>query len=173
MTHARWAVVVGNAKTHRNETLDRLLPRLRATALSVGGVIQTPTDAGQHIVDLRGGGSMPLGVMNGKKADLCSWTFDDAAFAQAATWIGASAGVDALTFVPVGRLEGQGKGHWPALEAALQTGFVVLVVSPTLLPRWALTLPDPVAGLECPADDRALDAFVAELVAACAERPVA
>ncbi|MCA9544025.1 MAG: DUF2478 domain-containing protein [Myxococcales bacterium] len=161
-----WAALVGNSKTGRNDALQGVVARLRAAGLTVGGVMQARSPEGQALVNLATGEQAPLATSDGRK-DLCDWHFVDGAFAVARGWIEAAA-YD-VTVIPLARLEGQGRGHWPAAQAALaRPGLVLVPVSPKLLPRYALTLPDPVAGVECPADDAALDAFTAELVAACA-----
>ena len=162
MTDPHWAVLVGNAKTQRNEAIDLLIEQLRAADLSVGGIVQRPTDGGQNIENIATGETMALGQMNAKKADLCSWSFDDAAFAQARTWIEAQP--TDVTIIPVGRLERTNKGHWAAVQAAFtRPGVVVLCISPTLLPRYMLDLPDPVAGVEAPASPADVHAFVSDL----------
>lgn len=159
-----WAALVGNSKTGRNAAIEGVVARLRAAGLSVGGVMQAKHPQGQALVDLATGEQALLARSDGRK-DLCDWHFVDGAFATARAWIEATP--TQVTVIPLARLEGQGRGHWPAAEAALARQTLLLVpVSPKLLPRYALTLPDPVAGLECPADSPALDAFAAELVAA-------
>ena len=160
----RWAVIVGNAKTNRNETIDALVRQMRAAGLTVGGIIQRPTEGGQLVENLITGETLPLGQKDAKEAELCSWSFDDDAFTQAGAWI-SSHNTDVL-LIPVGRLERVNQGHWPAVQAAFKgPSVVILCISPTLLPRYMLELPDPIAGLESPAPPEEFTAFVRDLLA--------
>jgi len=130
----------------------------------VGGFLQLPVGppedpTGYELLDLRTDERAHL-ARHGPDPQVCDWVFDDGAFARAAAWC-ADPNLDVI-FLQLGPLEAGEEGHWPTVVRTLREarGVAVLCMRPHVLARVALKLPDPVAGLELPVDDEALDRFV-------------
>jgi hypothetical protein len=103
--------------------LRELCGRLRERGLRVGGFVQPDARdrdgelAGWDLENLASGARSAL-ARRSVDPVLCDYAFDSEAFARARRWLEAS-GDDIFIVHAVGKLEAAGRGHWPALEAAL------------------------------------------------------
>ena len=158
---APWAAIVGRSRDGRVEVITALVEHLLRRGKSVGGVLQVPTDDGYDLVDLAGGGRVRLAERS-PNPEMCDWAFQPEAFKVARGW---AEGPFDVVILPAARLESAGRGHWATIAAALAepAGAVVLCIPPQVLPRIALDLPDPIAGLELPVELEAVAEFAATL----------
>ncbi len=156
----RWATVIGGADEGRVSSLWMLVAALRGRGLSVGGVIQE-LNQDLDAVDIRSGAVKRL-ARKATEPTLCSWGFDDEAFASVAGWL---EGHDFdVVVLPAARLEAAGRGHRPTIDAALAgRPVVVLAISRSQLANVALELDEPVAALELPAGSASIEAFADRL----------
>jgi nucleoside-triphosphatase THEP1 len=181
-----WALVSGPRGAERSDLARRVAAGLAAAGLRVAGFVQRSTHEGRDVRDIvleRVGRADAVALaLAGRTArageeEFCSLAFDLAGFAQARGWLEADApGADVLVLDDVARLEAAGRGHHDAVRAALAASDarpVVLSVRAdqllAVLDRFRL--PDPVAALECAADNDAVAAFVRQVKAAAAPAP--
>lgn len=178
----KWALIVGAKGSGKTTTVRAVVDAARARGLAVGGVVQEPvTEAGstervaydavrlatpEERVTVARRGPVP-----GPGGDpmICSFSFDDAAFARVRGWIDVDASdVDVVVIDEVSKAESRGRGHAAAIVDALRTSAtVVLAVRDDELVHvmTQFGLGEPLATLST-ADPSALHAFVAALVAA-------
>ena len=169
----RWAALVGGAREGRDATIDLLVEQWRSDGLAVGGF--RPRDGQEHddrgkplsmfLEDLHGGARVPLAVTDPTAPDVCSYRFDEAAFAAARQWC-AAPGLDVVLLGGLGPLEAAGRGHAPLIRAIVtepHPALPVLAIRRDALAAIALQLPDPVADLELPAATGTVAAFARQV----------
>jgi nucleoside-triphosphatase THEP1 len=171
---AHWSAIVGAAGSNKYDFVKRLAERLRAAGLSVGGfaqpLVRAPdgTPIGWDVENLATGERITL-ARPSAQPELCTYAFEPDAFETAARWLGMRA--DVVVAEGVGKLEAAGNGHWTALcrLVADQTApQIVIGIRDTSLAAIALSLPDPEAHIQLPADEPEAIAFaraVTELAA--------
>lgn len=169
----RWVAVVGGSREGRDAALDTLVARWRARGVPLSGF--RPRDGDRrdeqgkplelYLEDLASGARVPLGTVDPTAPDVCSYRFDAEAFATAARWCEETRG-GLVVLAGLGPLEAAGRGHAPLVHAVL-TGdgdaVAVLSIRRDALAAIALELPDPLAALELPADEAALERFGREV----------
>lgn len=160
-SRAPWALIAGARRTGKTSLARAAIAGLRERGLRVVGVLQEaveregerqayeavrvaePTD--RVIVARRGApasGETPI----------CSFSFDDAAFARVASWLAEDeVSADVIVIDEVSKAESRGRGHAAAIDRALQgAALVVLCVRADelsfVVDRFAL--PDAVASLD-------------------------
>jgi hypothetical protein len=153
--------------------LDLLVTRWRSTGLIVAGFRPREGDERDErgkaidlfLEDLGSGARVALARIDPTTPDLCSYRFAEGAFEAAARWC-APEGKDVVVLGGLGPLEAAGRGHAPLLRAlvgAEHSALPVLAIRRDALAAIALTLPDPAAALELPADAASLSAFAREV----------
>lgn len=164
-----WAAIVGRGDEGRREAVDIIVAALQAGGFSVGGFVQQASMQGGErtgfdLLPVAGGARIALARISPDPL-LCDYAFDTDAFARAKAWSLAE-GAD-VTIVEAGKLEAGREGHWPVIEAVTASGprLGLLLIRRNALAPIALRLPDPVAALDLPADQRECAAFVEELTA--------
>ena len=165
-----WGVLTGHRQDGRSEALREAVSRLQAAGLEVGGFVQEPVvrageTVGWDAVALRDGSRCAL-ARPSATPELCNWAFSSTALGRCRDWVLAPRAQ--VVVVELGRLEAQGRGHWSALMQLLQgpPRGALLSIRRSPLAAIALQLPDPVAGLELPAQPGALEAVCHEIQAA-------
>jgi nucleoside-triphosphatase THEP1 len=165
-----WAALVGRRDAGRVRVALGLAQALTGRGIAVGGFVHVRVDDGEvhrghDLLDVATGARRPLARVTASDPDLCDYAFAADGFAAAAALL---AGPGEVLLAEAGRLEANGHGHWPAIQAALEgpPAVLVLCLRPQSAAPVALKLTDPVAGLELPADDAAVSAFVAAVAAA-------
>lgn len=162
-----WAAIVGRRSGGRTRVAWRVVSALRAAGLRVCGVVHEPVGpseepTGYDAVDVLTGERLPLARI-ASDPHICAWRFEPGVFERIAESVERAAG-DVVLF-EVGPVEARGEGHWAAVKSALegQPRVVLLSIRPRVLATVALGLPDPLAGLELPVPDAAIDRFTARV----------
>jgi len=166
-----WAAIVGRGRDGARALVQRLVRELRAAGLRVGGGKQAHTcenidgdevDRGCDLIDLDTGACLPLARVSATP-ELCDYVFDADAFARGVEWMARDYDV---VFLEVGKLEAAKRGHWPAVEAALQASarVVVLTLRPDVLASVVLDMEEPLAGLEAPFEEADVVEFLETLL---------
>lgn len=157
-----WIALVGARDDGRAVAAQAVLATLRGAGVRVGGFLQERITRGDEIlgydlIDLGGGARVPL-ARPSPRPRICSWGFDEQAFARAASWALRPADV---TVIEAGRIEAAGEGHFPALLSTLRASPRVVLVSlrPNVLASIALALPDPADFVELPAEPEEVQAL--------------
>jgi nucleoside-triphosphatase THEP1 len=159
-----WIAVVGRTRDGANEVVARIVAKCRAQGLRVGGVRQErimrdDQRAGFDVVNLVDGERHSLAHVAPSldARDICDLTFDSDALTAVRRWL-TSPEIE-VVLLPVGPLEARGRGHWPAIEAALlgTPRLLVLQIRPDVLTQVALQLDDPSGDLTLPANSEELE----------------
>jgi len=172
----KWALIVGAKGSGKTTTVRAFVEAARARGVRVGGVIQEPvTDAsGERVayeaVRLTNEVDRVVvarrGPVPGGDPMICSFSFDDGAFARVRDWIAADrAALDVVVIDEVSKAESRGRGHADAIADTLASNAtVVLAVREDELVHvmTAFGLAEPVATLLAGADGVA--AFVDAVV---------
>jgi len=118
---------------------------------------------GYDVVDVESGESWPMARYS-RDPQVCDWEFDETAFARVRARLAERA--SHVVLLELGPLEGKEKGHWQAVTEVLEgpPRLLLLCIRPKALSPIALELPDPAAGIELPARQHEIDAFVDEVV---------
>jgi nucleoside-triphosphatase THEP1 len=163
-----WAAIVGTRTDGRDDVVRAVIDRLHAAGRSVAGFLHRSREQdgkveGYDIVDVESGESWPMAHIS-RDPQLCDWAFDEGAFARVRARLAEPRGDVAL--LELGPLEGKERGHWQAVMDALEgpPRLVVLCIRQKALAPIAIELPDPAAGLELPAPQEEIDAFIDEVV---------
>ena len=134
----RWALLSGPRGTGLSQLAADVAALLAARGLRVGGFAQAPCgaphagagyrllrlDVPEAIVLARPGAASPEAAASIH----CSYVFDATAWLAARRWLREAApDADVLVIDEVGKLEGRGRGHDPALAEALGAGPLVLL----------------------------------------------
>jgi nucleoside-triphosphatase THEP1 len=165
---AGWSAFVGAVRSDKHGFARWLARRLEAAGLRVGGFAQVVVHGaegeilGWDIECLQTGERTALARQSPEPL-LCSYAFDEQAFAVAAERL-ARAGKDVVIAEGLGKLEAAGRGHWRAVLRAIEDAspgapHVVLGIRDTSLAAIALALPDPEAHVELPASEEAAEEF--------------
>lgn len=166
---SRWAAIVGWSKDGRGELTDHVLSGLRSRGVRLAGcrqerlVDERGEISGYDLVDLANDERHALARASDDPI-LCNWGFDERVFARVRERVLADPAP--IVFLEVGPLEARGRGHWETIEQVLASPDRVLLlgIRPRALARIALDLPDPLAGLETPAGEVEVHAFLDTLV---------
>lgn len=174
----RWALVTGNKGDDKPARLRKVIERLEARGLSVGGVVQQPLDdqdgrSGYVARELRGEGRVAL-ARKARASDegdprsqlVCSFAFDAESLARVRGWVERDARTcDVVVIDEVSKLEVSGGGHHDSVLAALAGPALVLLCVRAdqlfaVMERFGLD--EPLAALESGGDR---DAFVQNVAA--------
>lgn len=166
-----WVALVGRREDGRGVLAAELATRLGDHGFRLGGFLQHPIEgsqpgehSGYEAENLHSGQRVQVAT-HGDDPEVCDWCFDDDAFAEARRWV-LDPNAD-VSFVELGPLESKGAGHLPAARAALDGSAQLLVfcIRPHVLASIGLGLPDPVDGVELPAERAEIEAFCARVEA--------
>lgn len=158
-----WIAVVGSWKDGRSTVLTSLVRTLQASGLHIGGFVQATAHdpegiSGFDLTAVCNGATVPL-ARRSREPDLCDWRFRPEAFEQARAWM--LDGDSSICFAHAGRVEASGRGHWPAIEESVgQRHLTIVAVTRSALAPVGLRLPDPVDGIELPAEEHEVNAFM-------------
>jgi len=169
----RWAALVGGSREGRDGAIDALISQWRTDGLVVGGFRSCDGDdrdeqgkpLSMFLQDVSTGARVPLAVTDPTTPDVCSYRFDEAAFATARRWC-ETAGLDVVVLGGLGPLEAAGRGHASLVRAVVtqpSAALPVLAIRRDALAAIALSLPDPVADLELPASSGTVAAFARQV----------
>lgn len=173
----RWALVTGTRGTDRGGLTAGVLAALHRRGVAVGGFRQEVIDgadgerAGYSLRHLTDGELVTVATRGGPGCEcgdrVCDYTFDPSILARSRDWIAADAAAHPVLLIEsINRLEIAGKGHAPAVEAALATGRIVVLAAraervAAMVERFGLD--EPVAALELGAGDGDVEQFADEL----------
>ncbi|MBI5493821.1 MAG: DUF2478 domain-containing protein [Deltaproteobacteria bacterium] len=178
---ARWALLTGGLGSHRSDAMRRLAAAVRATGRVAAGFTQRRlldddgVRTGLQLERVTTGESTTLARRAAAGAaeheqTYCEMLFDRRAFQAGARWVDQdAAGADVLLLDELAKVEAGGGGHTPAARRALRCPPAVIVVLAVRGDQLAAVMDrldlsdEPVATLELPADDDAVDAFAAAL----------
>ncbi len=166
-----WIAVVGRTRDGVAEVMADIATACRTLGLHVGGVRQerimgdgerTGFDVINLVDDERRNLAHVAPCLDAR--DICDLTFDSDALTAVRRWL-TNPELEVI-LLPVGPLEARGRGHWPAIEAALGGAprTLVLQVRPDALTPVALQLDDPCADLTLPAAPGELKRLVDSIV---------
>ena len=162
----QWSAVVGRSKLEKDRVALEVARNLARRGIRVGGFVQLRShdDDGELIgwdVCRVSDGERYALARRSSDPDLCSYRFDDDAFALAKAW-SREEPAEVVFIGGVGKLEAAERGHWPVLSELVERAdgpHVVACIRDTSLSTIALRLPDPVEALELPAADDVVRAF--------------
>jgi len=154
-----WVGLVGKGKLGRSAKALELAEVLKGRGLSVGGLVhQRRDDRGHDAIHLGTGERTTLTTVS-QTPDVCEYAFAPGVFETCRQWLLAPPAQ--VTFVELGRVEGQRKGHWDATMELMSgpSTLVVALLRPSALSAVALGLPDPADFAELPLEGEALTRF--------------
>ena len=161
----RWVGLVGRGKDGRGPAAVALADGLRERGVTVGGLIHHRRDDSGHDVENLATGERTVMTVVSNDPDVCDFAFPEGIFDTCRDWL--LAPPQKVTFVELGRVEAQQKGHWNAAVELMKgpETLVVCLLRPSALAGVALGLPDPTDFLELPASPEQIDAFAADVAA--------
>jgi nucleoside-triphosphatase THEP1 len=163
-----WAAIVGTRIQGRDQVVQAVIDGLQAAGRHVAGFLHRSRERagnveGYDVVDVESGESWPMARYS-RDPQVCDWEFDEMAFTRVRARLAEH--TSHVVLFELGPLEGKEKGHWQAVMEVLEgpPRLLLLCIRPKALAPIALELPDPVADLELPAQQKEIDAFVEEIV---------
>lgn len=175
-----WALVAGTRGTDRAGLTARVVEALWRHGVVPGGFCQEVIDgegtgpAGYRLRRLATGERLDVAVRGGPGCDcgdrICDYTFDPDAMARARGWIVDDArDHPVLVIESVNRLEVAGRGHAAAVDAALASGRIVILMAraervAAMVERFGLD--EPIAALEVGAGVPHVDGFASRIASA-------
>jgi nucleoside-triphosphatase THEP1 len=173
-----WALIAGRKHSGKTTLARAIASALTSRGVRIAGVVQEPIEIdGERVAyDAVRLGTAPeritvarRGTPDDGDAAVCSFSFDEAAFAHVARWVEADApGADIIFFDEVSKAEVRGLGHAAAITRALRGDALVLlsVRADELVHVVAqFALGDAVAAIETGSSLEEISAFVERLAA--------
>lgn len=170
---AKWALIIGERREGRDDTVLELVTQWTAAGLQVSGCTQValPGPDGPVGYDAQCLWGATLAVARpSPEPTLCGFAFVEETFETIRREL--QRRQPDITVLPGAKLESAEQGHWPAMNDALNAdeGLLVLVLRPHIVGRIAVRLPDPVAYLELPNSVDEVRNFSEAVLAAQASR---